>query len=188
MVYVCELGSGHSIYLEGRGAQTIITTVSSSPGQQQQANHSISTGVWTAPPEIYRTPNGSVIKVFTAQGEVAISVQGNTANVTSATSFSGGGQQMQMQQVASTPSFSMPTMEPMQPMQPMQPLKMGNMEISMNPMEMRMGNMEMRMGNATAASTSTSTPSSSTRRFCSQCGTAVEPSDRFCSNCGYKLA
>jgi hypothetical protein len=58
-------------------------------------------------------------------------------------------------------------MEPIQPMQPLQPMRMGNMEMSANPMEMRMGNMEMRMGNQAE-------PQAPKRRFCTQCGAAVD--------------
>jgi zinc-ribbon domain len=115
------------------------------------------------------------------------------------------------------PMQPMQPMEPMQPMQPMKPMesmksdlppmkpmkpiKMGNMEMSgMNsPMEMRMGNMQMSMGNTRMGrpteqtragqvpSNSSPQPSQSTRRFCSQCGVAVDADDRFCSSCGHRL-
>ncbi len=85
----------------------------------------------------------------------------------------------------------MPSMEPMpmQPMAPMQPMIMGNMTMNTNPMEMRMGNMAMGMGQPTASTPAASTPTASTSKskFCSQCGTPVQPGDRFCANCGHPL-
>jgi zinc-ribbon domain len=190
MAYLCELGSGHNIYLDHQGGQTIITSTIGAPGQQQQSSSSVGTGGWTAPPEMFRTPQGAILKITTAQGEHFIQVQGSSmSSMTSAPSLSGA-QQMQMNQVAGAPGgSSMPGMEPMQPispmgsMQPMQPMKMGNMEMGGSPMEMRMGNMHLSMG---SPKVEPSQPK--VRRFCSQCGVATQPDDRFCSSCGHKLA
>ncbi|MGI0493152.1 zinc ribbon domain-containing protein [Alkalinema pantanalense CENA528] len=103
----------------------------------------------------------------------------------------------------------MKSMPGMQPMQPMQPMRMGDMQMNSNPMEMRMGNMEMRMGNPTAnasvssasaasnvsssvsssvASTGSSSAELNAKRFCTQCGNAVQPTDRFCASCGHQLS
>ena len=183
MVYVCDLGSGHNVYLDNQGMQTVITSVSSGPGQQQQASSSLQTGAWTAPPQLFRTPTGVVVKIFTAQGDRFIQIQGSTMHAIDGAIMVGSAQQMQMQQVASAPPSSIPSMPPMQPMQPM---KMGDMQMNLNPMEMRMGNMEMRMGTAASAS-NVSNSAQGTRHFCSQCGVAVEASDRFCAHCGNKL-
>lgn len=180
MAYLCELGTDQRLYLENQGMQTVVTTVSSSLGQQQQASNSFQTGNWTSTPEVFQTPGGVVLKIKTAQGEHYIQVQGGSMSAMNSTPAFGSSQQMQVQQVASTPATSMPPMEPMQPiepMQPMKPMKMGDMEMNMNPMEMRMGNMEMRMG----------APTQSTKRFCPQCGTSVDPGDRFCASCGHRL-
>jgi NADH pyrophosphatase NudC (nudix superfamily) len=185
MAYVCDLGTGQRVYLDNQGMQTVVTTVSTSPGQQQQSSNSFSTGNWTAPPELFQTANGVIVKINTAGGDRLIQIQGNSISVTSSVSSLSNSQQLQMQQVASTPASSMPPMQPMAPMKPlepikpMEPMKMGDMQMNLNPMEMRMGNMEMRMGSTT--------PNSGTRRFCSQCGAPVEESDRFCSSCGHKL-
>jgi hypothetical protein len=200
MAFLCELGSGHNIYLDNQGNQTIITSMIGSPGQQQQSSSSVGTGNWTAPPEMYRTPHGAILKITTAQGEHFIQVQGSSmSSMTSAPSLSGS-QQMQMNQVAGTPgASSIPAMEPMQPiapmgsmqplpsMQPMQPMKMGNMEMGGSPMEMRMGNMHLSMGSPSVEPTVEPTQPKG-RRFCSQCGAATQPDDRFCSSCGHKLA
>jgi zinc-ribbon domain len=195
MAYACELGTGQRIYLDHQGTQTIVTTMSGGPGQQQQSSTGFHTGSWTAPPEIFQTTGGAVLKITTAQGEHFIYIQGSSMQVMGGTPSLSGSQQMQVQQVASVPTSSLPPMEPMKPMdmggmqmspmkpmEPMKPMKMGGMQ--MNPMEMRMGDMEMRMGSPTASSTP-NTPNP--RRFCSQCGTAVEPEDRFCSSCGHRL-
>ena len=172
MAYVCEIG-GSQIYLDCQGLQTVVTTTSSSQGQQQQSSNTFSTGSWTSPPEIFRNSGGFVIKITAEQGEYFIHIQGGSMSVMSAAPSLNSAQRMQVQQIDFMPESAMPSMQPMQPMKPM---KMGDMQMSMNPMEMRMGNMEMRIGST-----------SSTRRFCSQCGTSIEPSDRFCSSCGHRL-
>ncbi len=179
MAYVCELGTGQRVYLNNQGAQTIVIIASGGPGQQQQSSSSFTTGSWTSLPEIFRTPNGAVLKIKTAQGEYFIQIQGSSMSVMGSSPSLGGSQQMQVQQVSSMPVSSMP---PMQPMEPMRPMKMGDMQMNMNPMEMRMGNMEMRMG-----SQASSSELEETRRFCSQCGGPIKLEDRFCSSCGHRL-
>lgn len=169
MAYVCEIG-GAQIYLDCQGLQTVVTIASSSQGQQQQSSSSFSTGSWTSPPEIFRNSGGFVVKIIAERGEYFIHTQGGSMSVMSAAPSLNNTQRMQVQQVDGMPESAMPSMQPMKPM------KMGDMQMSMNPMEMRMGNMEMRSGST-----------SGTRRFCSQCGTSVEPSDRFCSSCGHRL-
>lgn len=171
MAYVCEIGGGQRVYLDSQGAQTVVTTASSNLGQQQQSSNSFSTGSWTLPPEIFRNFDGLVVKITAERGEYFIQIQAGSMSVMSAAPPLNSAQQMQVQQVD-----SMPSIQSMQPMEPMKPMKMGDMQMSMNPMEMRMGKMEMRLGST-----------SSSRRFCSQCGTSVEPSDRFCSSCGHRL-
>lgn len=183
MAYMCEIGSGHNIYLENQGSQTIVTALLSSLGQQQQSSISVSTGTWTALPELYRTPHGAILKITTGKGEQFIQIQGSSMNSMASVPSLSNFQPMQMTQIADMPvTPSIPTMEPMQPIPPMQPMRMGNMEMGMNPMEMRMGNMRVSMG-------SVSEPTQAkARRFCSQCGSATKQDDRFCSSCGHKLA
>jgi zinc-ribbon domain len=179
MAYACELGTGQRIYVDHQGTQTMVTVMGGGPGQQQQSSTSFHTGSWTTPPEIFQTAGGAVLKITTAQGEHFIYIQGGSMQMMGGVPSLSGSQQMQVQQVASIPTSSFP---PMEPMKPMKPMSMGGMQ--MNPMEMRMGDMEMRMGSPTASS-KPNTPNP--RRFCSQCGTAVEPEDRFCSSCGHRL-
>lgn len=184
MAYVCEISPTQQVYLDLQGTQTVVTTVSSSPGQQQQSSSSFSTGSWTSAPTVYRTSEGVAIKIETAEGEHFVKIQGNSMSLQSHVSFGEASQKIRLQQVSDMPESSAPMkpMEPMkmEPMKPMEPMKMGNMEMNSNPMEMRMGNMEMRMG-------SSSSTSSSTKQFCSQCGASIKPDDRFCSSCGHRL-
>jgi len=171
MAYVCEIGTGQRAYLENQGTQTIVTTASSSPGQQQQSSQSFVTGSWTAAPESFRNASGVVVKITTSQGQYFIQIQGHSMGMIAEHPSLQGAQPIQLQQVDRPPTSSMP------PIEPMKPMEMGDMEMSMNPMQMRMGNMELRMDK----------PVSSTHRFCSQCGTEVNPRDRFCSACGHRL-
>lgn len=183
MAYVGELNTGQKIYLENQGTQTIITSTFSSSGQQQQSSNSISTGSWTAEPEMYQTSNGAVVEITSERGKYYVQIQGSSMSVMNETPSPRKERQMPIRQVESTPTSSMP---PMEPLQPMKPMKMGDMEMKMNPMEMRMGNMQMRMGSSLSSSTPDGVRQSK-RRFCSQCGESVAPSDRFCSSCGHRL-
>lgn len=199
MAYVCELGAGQRVYLENQGVQTVVTLISSSPGQQQQASSSFATGVWSSPPQVFQTPYGMMLKILSEQGEKTLQIQGSSVSVISGTPSMNNSEQLPVHEVTSLPVSPMPgievmkpmkpmssmepmtpmTMSPMEPMKPLEPmnLKMGDMQMSMNPMEMRMGNMELRMG--------ASAPNK--QNFCSQCGASVKPEDRFCSSCGHQL-
>lgn len=183
MAYVGELDTGQKIYLENQGTQTLITSILSSSKQKQQSSSSISTGSWTAEPKMYKTANGVVVEIAAEGGKYFLQIQGSSMSVLNETLSPSKERQMPMRQVESTPSSSMPSMKSIEPMQPM---KMGDMEMKMNPMEMRMGNMQMQMGSSMSSSTSEAS-SQSKRRFCSQCGESVKPSDRFCSSCGHQL-
>ena len=213
MAYTCDLGSGQRVFLENVGEQTTLTVATSSAGQQQQSGSQFTTGVWTAPPELFRTVQGMVIRLTTAQGNHHIQLQGNQLGIMAQTPNLGNAQQMQMGIATSMPNSPppmppmppMPSMDPMPPMPPMQPIDpmpplspmtMGNMEMNANPMQMRMGNMEMQMGNAAAETPPPAAPSSplpaanaapKAANFCGQCGAAEQPSDRFCAKCGHQL-
>jgi hypothetical protein len=158
MNYVFEINPGHKIYLQCQENQTIVTSLISSQGQQQQSSSSFQTGKWLSAPEIIPGSEGLKLKITGTLGEYYVQIQGNSIGFSS-------------EQYSSPQTV---TMKPMQPMQPMQPLKMGNMSMDANKMEMQMGNMEMKMG--------ASAPSKP--KFCSQCGNQLKLGDRFCSQCG----
>ncbi len=196
MAYICELGSGQRLYLDNVGEQTAVTLATSSAGQQQQSSSQFTTGAWTTPPELFRIPQGVVVKLTTAQGVHHLQLQGNQLGMMSQSPSLGNAQQMQVSSGVAMPGSPMPPMQPMSPVEPMQPMtpmapiqpmKMGDMEMSANPMQMRMGNMAMQMGNAATSSRASGSTTAGKAKFCSQCGTPVKPSDRFCSNCGYQL-
>ncbi len=174
MAYVCEVGSGRTLYLDQVGSQTVITVASHTAGQQQQASSTFPTGDWQATPEVYLTTDGAVVKLTTDKGIHYIRVHGSSIGVSEALSLDSL-QQIQMQQATGVTTAA-------PPMPPMAPMSMGNMQMNANPMEMQMGNMTMRMGEPPTMGAPTPD-----RHFCSQCGTAVRSGDRFCSQCGHKL-
>ncbi|NJM00311.1 MAG: zinc ribbon domain-containing protein [Synechococcaceae cyanobacterium SM2_3_2] len=186
MPYQCTLSSGQHIYLDNPGHQTVITVASGSAGQQQQSSSSVSTGPWTAVPQVAQMNGGALIRCVTAQGTFTFQVQGMQVSTATDASNWQAAQQIALQTVDTRPGTSMPPMMPMQPMPPiapmppMKPMQMGDMQMSANPMAMRMGNMAMQMGHAMAE---TAQP----RQFCTQCGAPVGPEDRFCGSCGHKL-
>jgi len=188
MTYLCELAEGQSLYLDNPGTQTVLTLTSSSPGQQQQSSSSVQTGQLTAPPEVFRTAQGIVIRLITAEGDRLIHLQGNRISPLDHSPDLSSAERIQVKQPTDKPS--MPLMESMQPMQPMQPmnLKMGDMQMTMNPMQIRMGDMELKMGTTAASASEPASKTAQTQRFCSQCGVSVDRSDRFCSNCGHQLS
>jgi len=159
MPYVSELGTGQLVYLENQGEQTIFTIVNSSAGQQQQSSNSFTTGTWTAPPQILQTSTSVLLKIFTTRGEQVIQIRGNSTTVRTDAKI------LPLEEIESIPTVNL------EPMQPMKPMNMGGMSL-------KMGNMEMSMGNT----------DSTTKRFCSNCGTSVKSGDRFCSSCGHNLS
>ncbi len=184
--YRYDLGNSQIIHLSNQGILTTVTFSSSGAGQQQQSSQGVSTGQWTAPPELYQLGGGFVAAIF-AQQMVYLSIQGTQIQM----SVGGAGI---AQQISGLEPLPMEIAEPsatahVQPIMPMQPMKMtmGNMNMSMG--EMRMGDMTLssRADSQTHASTESSAQSSAKKKFCSQCGTAVEASDRFCAQCGHKL-
>ena len=159
MIYHWELGTGHQISVDNEGAQTVVTILHTSAGQQQRTSNSFTTGIWLVPPEMSMTPTGGILKVTTPSGASLIQIQGNSINLHS---------QGASQSTTSTSSSSTAT--------GIKPMQMGNMQMNMQPMSMKMGSMELNM-DATA----------SQKRFCTECGTPVKPTDKFCASCGHKL-
>ena len=184
MAYVCELSTGRTLFLDNLDGRTVVTISSKSVGQQQQASSTFHTGEWISTPEVYLTSDGAVVKLQAAHGSHYIRIHGGSIGVSEAFSLDAL-EQMQMQQISGLkPVIPAPTKTPPSgnsppPMQPMEPLTMGDMQMNLDNMEMRMGNMEMKMGGAQ--------PAQSDRRFCSQCGSAVQSVDRFCTHCGHQL-
>jgi hypothetical protein len=188
MIYSCEFAAGQSLYLDDQGKQIVLTLTSSSPGQQQQSSSSFR-GSLTAPPQVFRTDQGVVVRLITSGGDRLIHLQGNQFHPISHSSDLNNAERIQVKQTDGEPFIpSVQPMKPMEPMQPMQPmhLNMGDMQMSMNPLQMRMGDMELKMGSTTASETASK--SAQMQNFCSQCGVAVNRGDRFCSNCGHQLS
>jgi hypothetical protein len=195
MPYQCSLSSGHHIYLDNPGGQTVITVASHGAGQQQQSSSSLATGPWTAVPQVAQSPGGVLIQCVTRQGTFTFQVQGTQVSAATGAVNWQAAQQLTVEPVDHMPGQTMPSMPPitpmspmapMAPMAPMSPMQMGDMQMSANPMAMRMGNMEMRMGNP-AAQPSQAQPSAQARQFCTECGASVAPEDKFCGSCGHRL-
>ena len=69
--------------------------------------------------------------------------------------------------------------KPIEPMPSMPSMQMGDMSMDIDSMSMKMG--DMSMGIKDPAKTTT------TKQFCSQCGTEAKTGDRFCRSCGHEL-
>ncbi len=169
MRYHWELDSGHQISIDNQGAQTVVTVLQSSAGQQQHTSSSFTTGTWSAPPEMTLTPTGGLVKIITASGESLVRIQGNSIQLQSSDRGD--------RQSSTSSSSSYTSNVSMSPMPPMPPMEMGNMQMNMRPMTMRMGNMELNM-DATA----------SPKQFCTQCGNRINPTDKFCASCGHQVS
>jgi membrane protease subunit (stomatin/prohibitin family) len=152
----------------------------------------LQTGDWTTPPEIFRAAIGFIVKLYTAQGERFVRIQNSSLSTLSDVPALTDAQPLQVQQVAHSPVASMP---PMSPMLPMQPMAMGSMQIDRETMSMQMGDMRLSMNpiersNPNRSQTyalETAEATGGQRKFCSQCGVAIKPSDRFCASCGHRL-
>ena len=179
MAYAVNLSGNQQLTIVNQGTQTLITLISTSPGQQQSQSSSVNTGNWKTPPQLYETASGLIVYINGALAQQYVLIQANSINAIANPRLNNA-VPVNLENIPDTTASSNEMeFEPMPPMQPMQPMQMGNMSMNMNPTSMRMGNMSMNMGE---------TPkSTSTRNFCSQCGAKVQPSDRFCPSCGNKL-
>ena len=193
MRYLCELGAGQRLYVEILHNQTLVTVVSSSPGQQQQSSSGFQTGEWTAPPEVLRGEIGVVLRLQTAQGEQFVLLQGTSLSSLSNAPSLAEAEPLQVHTTDQKTEPSMPPMTPIPPMPSMQPMTMGNMQMDQGRMSMQMGNMRMAMSpiahatNSTQADVAPANAPVGQRNFCSQCGTAIKLGDRFCAHCGHRL-
>ncbi len=176
MAYIANLGSHQQITIANQGKQTLITLLSSTPGQQQSQSSGFTTGNWNKPPHLYQTESGFILEINSDITQHFILIQADTNSIsTIAAPFLQNAIPVNLQSI---PDSNQNQLD-FEPMQPMQPMKMGNMSMSMNPMSMKMGNMSMSMEeNKTAQPT---------KRFCTQCGQEAKKGDRFCASCGNKL-
>jgi hypothetical protein len=165
MIYHWELGTGHQISVDNQGAQTVVTILHTSAGQQQRSSNSFNTGIWIVPPEMSITPTGATLKIVTPTGESIVQIQGNSIHMQS----SHNGEHQSTTSTSSTSSSRSGFGQ-------MPPMQMGNLQMNMQPMVMRMGDMELNMGTT-----------ANQQRFCSQCGTPVKLGDKFCASCGHRL-
>ena len=188
MAYTVNLSGNQQLMIVNQGTQTLITLMSSSPGKQQSQSSSVNTGNWKTPPQLYKTASGLILYINGELAQQYVLIQANSLNAITECLASGEIANPMLNNAVPVNLENIPDVttssnemewETMPGMEPMQPMQMGNMSMNMNPMSMRMGNMSMNMGDPQK--------STSAKRFCSQCGEEVKPSDRFCSSCGNKL-
>ena len=173
MAYVATLGNSR-LAIALQGTQTKITLMTSSPGQQQSQSSSFNTGKWLDTPELRSVGQGAVLHIDTDRGSYYIHVLSNSINRVDPPSDLQNYSTIDLKEV-DDPQIASNQVEPMPSMQPMQ---MGNMSMDINSMSMKMGDMSMGI-NEPAKTT--------TKQFCSQCGTEAKISDRFCRSCGHEL-
>lgn len=176
MAYTAHLNNNQQLTVENQGMQTVITLISSSPGQQQSQSNSFTTGSWTAPPQLFKLPSSFVLQLESDRGSSFVRIQANSISTTTTPPALNDAVEIEFQEV---PNRSNSQSQSNSGFEPMQPMQMGNMSMDINKMSMRMGNMSMDLGS--------SATSTSTKRFCSQCGEQVKKSDRFCASCGHQL-
>jgi hypothetical protein len=152
MTHQWKLSTGHQISVENEGAQTIVTVLYDSSGQQQRTNNSFTTGIWISPPEMLLTPTGATVKITTPSGISTIEVNGNSVWMQSS---QGGDSQSNTSTSSSTFTSGF---DPLQPMQPM---------------VMRLEDLELNIGAVAQPKsfcTQCGTAVKSVDRFCSGCG------------------
>ena len=172
MAYRVNLNGNQQLTVLNQGNQTLITLISSSPGQQQSQSNSFTTGNWTNTPKLYRTESGFILQISGDRGEFSISIRANSIS-TVTTPVLDNAVLVDFKNTSDTAANHQKSQ-----FEPMQPMKMGNMSMDINTMSMQMGNMSMNMGKGETRSKT---------RFCTQCGAEVTASDRFCGSCGHKL-
>ena len=63
MTYTVNLNRNQQLMIVNQGTQTLITLISSSPGQQQSQSSSVNTGNWTTPPQLYKIASGFILQL-----------------------------------------------------------------------------------------------------------------------------
>lgn len=174
MAYVATLGNSR-LAIALQGMQTKITSISSSAGQQQSQSSSFNTGKWQTTPQLRNVGQGAVLQIDTDSGSYYIHILSNSINRVDPPTDLQNYSTIDLKEVEDTQTAS----KPIEPMQSMQPMQMGNMSMDINSMSMQMG--DMSMGVEDPAKTTT------TKQFCSQCGTEAKAGDRFCRSCGHEL-
>lgn len=172
--YGTKLSPNRILYVQNNGSQTVVTLQSSDPGQQQSQSQAFGSGNWLAPPTLFQTANGLVLRIEGETGQKFVQLLSGGIQVMDRSPSLSGAQVLALH-IVEAPT-SQPAIEPMNPMKSMEP---------MNPMKMEMGDMRLEMGGSSASES----PSSGSQgaRFCSQCGTPIKPTDKFCSQCGHQV-
>jgi hypothetical protein len=152
MTHQWTLSTGHQISVENEGAQTIVTMLYDSSGQQQRANNSFTTGIWISPPEMLVIPTGAIVKITTPSGISTIEVDGNNVRMQS---IQGGDSQSNSSTSSATSTSGFDPLKPMQPM------------------VMRLEDLELNIGAVAQLKsfcTQCGTAVKSVDRFCASCG------------------
>ncbi|GAB4524203.1 MAG: hypothetical protein Tsb0014_02470 [Pleurocapsa sp.] len=189
MAYAANLDSNQKLTIVNQGTQTSITLVMDSPGQHQSQSTGFTTGIWTAPPQLFQTGLSFVLQINSDTEQHFMQIRASGMSTLNNPPSLANAVKIDLQQIPDPPaskvkvdfeSMEMDDMDDMDMnMNPMS-MKLGNMSMNMNPMSMRIGNMSMNTGKHSKSSTST-------KRFCTQCGQEAKQSDRFCASCGHKL-
>ena len=169
MAYSATLGNSQQLVIANLAMQTQITLTMSSPGQQQSQSSSFTTGKWLSEPKLFQVGSSFILQINTAQDSYYILIQQNSISTIESPADLNKYPQLDLNAVPNSN---------LKPMQSMQPMKMGNMSMDINSMSMQMGNMTIGLNNP---------PPSSTKQFCSSCGTQAKAGDRFCRSCGHEL-
>jgi hypothetical protein len=165
MAYLCEPHPGQQVFVDCLDGQTQLLCRRSQPGSQQQASSSFTTGNWTQPPELWRSPHGQFIHIHSPQGPIFVQIHSNGLEVIG-------------------PATIPPPIEII----PLQPTDA--MPTTHHHRHSRQRHQTHRH-QTTHQTVVTSTARATTRtrhHACLSCGHIVRPIvDRFCANCGQKL-
>ncbi len=108
MTYAGELDRGQQVYVENRGTQTWVTLVSASAGQQQSQRSSVETGPWTAPPTLFQTSTGLVLRLESSQGQRFLQLQAGGVSTLSVAPSLLGAELAAARGLASPPAVTVP--------------------------------------------------------------------------------
>lgn len=183
--YQCDLGSNQWLHLSNDGSITAVAVASRGPGQQQQSSQGFVTGEWQGRPQVYRLAQGFLVVVAAAQSTAYLQIQAGQSQMLSGQAAEKMQQFIQSNTSQAVPMQSVAPPPAMPPMTPMAPMAM-----NLNPMSMTMGNMAMGIGSAAVSPAKQDSHDETAhleKRFCTQCGSAVEAGDKFCGQCGDRL-
>jgi hypothetical protein len=123
MTYAYDLENGQRLLVQNDGDDTQVALSSADSGQQQNQSTGFYTGVWSKPPELFRTTDDLVLRFESKSGVHFVSVHGHQIESSGEPDLKNA-EKLTLKESDEKIARMKPmeTMKPMEPMKPMSPM------------------------------------------------------------------